>query len=64
MIPHLANVIVSPASATVTSSLRIGAWSDVIWIDGRLWFLGDPAIGETMGERPRITRIPLSELSG
>lgn len=118
VIPFLTTVIVDPASATVSSPVRVGAWSDVISIGGRLWFLevvrdrpgpglalvaldpvsrgpaqiltfegalhlnaafetgymavagdflwvlADPAIGGTIGERPRLVRIPLSELAG
>jgi hypothetical protein len=114
--PSATSDIVNPSSTTVSSALRIGAWSDVVSINGRLWFLeivrdrpgaglalveldpvtrgpaqvltfegelhlnaafesgymavagdylwilADPAIGGTVGERPRIIRIPLSEL--
>lgn len=118
VIPYLTSVIVDPRTVTVSSSIGIGDWSDVVSIGGRLWFLqilrdrpgsalalteldpvsrgpariltfegelhlnatfetgylavaggflwvlADPAIGGTMGDRPLIIRIPLSDLAG
>lgn len=116
VIPYLASVVVDPASATISSSLDVGAWSDAILIEGRIWFLefvrdrpgfplalveldpatraarqiltfegalhlnsafesgylavageflwvlADPVSGGTVGERPQVIRLPLSEL--
>jgi hypothetical protein len=39
VIPRLTSVVIDPARDSVSSQFDVGEWSDVIAIDGRLWFL-------------------------
>ena len=39
VIPYLSSVVVAPEGGSVATQFDVGAWSDVVAIDGTLWFL-------------------------
>ena len=55
VIPLLASVVVDPSGSSVATSFEVGGWSDVIAIDGKLWFLA------IMRDQPGST-LALTEL--
>ena len=67
VIPLLASVVIDPATGTLSSQFDVGAWSDAVVIDGRLWFLeilrDRPGLPLALVELDPLTRQPAQVLT-